>query len=101
MALGFALVFLPALALEAFVYPSLANIWLAKAALNVWRLGGAAHLIYWRFLPRFGLDEGEERQAAHAEHAVAAAAAADGHAGGASADGAAEADAPRQLDGPA
>ena len=100
MALGFALVFLPALALEAFVYPSLANIWLAKAVLNVWRLGGAAHLIFWRFLPRFGLDEGEGRQAAHAEGAAAAAAAADGHAGGTSADGTAVADAPQHLDGP-
>ncbi len=74
MALGFALVFLPALALEAFAFPSLANIWLAKAALNVWRLAGAAHLIYWRFLPRFGLEKGEERQGA-------AEAAADGQAG--------------------
>lgn len=76
MALGFALVFLPALAIEAFVAPSLANIWLAKAALNVWRLAGAAHLIYWRFLPRFGLDK-RERQGAAGEADAAAAAAQD------------------------
>lgn len=70
MALGFLLVFAPALALQAWLHPSLAGIWLAKAALNVWRLGGAAYLIYWRFLPRFGLEErggpqrrhGDERQ---------------------------------------
>ncbi|PRW58447.1 MATE efflux family [Chlorella sorokiniana] len=91
MALGFALVFLPALALEAFTFPSLANIWLAKAALNVWRLAGAAHLIYWRFLPRFGLDKDEGREGAARQAASAAAAdtaAANGSAGGGVADGA-------------
>lgn len=54
MALGFALVWCPALALEWLAFPGLAQIWLAKAAYNVWRLGGAAYLIYWRYLPRLG-----------------------------------------------
>lgn len=125
MALGFAVIFLPALALEAFVFPSLANIvsgqtrplawqsppyppwhlmhmssppllqWLAKAALNVWRLAGAAHLIYWRFLPRFGLERGEGQPAAAEQAATAAAA--DGGAGS-RANGAAEADAEQPGD---
>jgi Na+-driven multidrug efflux pump len=64
MCLGFAALFCPLLALGGWLRPSLAAIWAAKAALNVWRLAGAAYLIYWRFLPRFGDDlgaaEGEE-----------------------------------------
>lgn len=96
MALGFVLVFLPALALEAFFFPSLANIWLAKAALNVWRLAGAAHLIYWRFLPRFGLDR-EQRQGTGGG-TDAAAAAAEGGGADMAAEGAAAAQAERRAD---
>ena len=64
MALGFALVFCPLLALLTWRAPGLAAIWLAKAALNVWRLAGAAYLIFWRFLPHFGdgAAAGEERR---------------------------------------
>lgn len=54
MLLGFALVWCPALALEWLALPGLAHIWLAKGAYNVWRLAGAAYLIYGCFLPRFG-----------------------------------------------
>lgn len=54
MCLGFAAVFCPLLALEVWVAPSLALIWLAKAALNVWRLAAAGHLIFVVYLPHFG-----------------------------------------------
>lgn len=73
MALGFALVFCPALAAAAWAAPpgtGLAAIWLAKGALNVWRLGGAAYLIYWRFLPRFGQGGGAAAGEAAAEPAA-------------------------------
>ncbi|KAI3438708.1 hypothetical protein D9Q98_001128 [Chlorella vulgaris] len=51
MCSGGLLVFLPLLAASVWWVPSLASIWLAKAALNVWRLAGAAYLLFWRFLP--------------------------------------------------
>ena len=54
MVLGFFLVFCPLLGLEALLYPGLAAIWGAKAALNVWRVAGAAYLIHRRYLPQFG-----------------------------------------------
>lgn len=53
MLLGLLLVFCPALALQQWLAPSLARIWAAKAALNVWRLAGALYLVYCRFLPGF------------------------------------------------
>ncbi|KAL4458299.1 hypothetical protein ABPG75_013164 [Micractinium tetrahymenae] len=58
MVLGFLLLFCPLLAAEAWLFPCLAAIWLAKAALNVWRLGGAMYLIFWLFMPRFGEEHG-------------------------------------------
>ena len=56
MVLGLLLIFCPALALQWALAPSLAGIWAAKAALNVWRLVGALWLVYGRFLPRFAAD---------------------------------------------
>lgn len=78
MALGFAVVFCPALAAAAWAAPpgrGLAAIWLAKGALNVWRLGGAVYLIYWRFLPRFG--QGGAAAAAASEEPTAASGSSD------------------------
>lgn len=57
MVLGLLLIFCPALALALWLWPGLAAIWLAKAALNVWRLGGALLLVYGRFLPSFGEEQ--------------------------------------------
>ena len=51
---GFLLVFCPLLGLEALLFPGLAAVWGTKAALNVWRVAGAAYLIHWRYLPQFG-----------------------------------------------
>lgn len=59
MVSGFLALFCPLLALEVWAAPGLAAIWLAKAALNVWRLGGAMYLIFWLFMPRFG-EEAEQ-----------------------------------------
>jgi len=59
MVLGFLVIFCPLLALGGWLSPGLVAIWLAKAALNVWRLAGAAYLIYWLFLPRFGCTGGD------------------------------------------
>ena len=56
MCLGFTLLFCPLLALGMWRQPGLAAIWLAKAALNVWRLAGAAYLVFRCFLPQFGQD---------------------------------------------
>lgn len=55
---GFLALFCPLLALKVWALPGLAAIWLAKAALNVWRLGGAMYLIFWLFMPRFGQEPG-------------------------------------------
>lgn len=60
---GFLAVFCPLLALEVWACPGLAAIWLAKAALNVWRLGGAMYLIFWLFMPHFGQEHGEAQPA--------------------------------------
>jgi Na+-driven multidrug efflux pump len=49
---GFALVFCPVLALQ-LVAPGLTLIWAAKAAYNVWRLGGAIFLIHYLFMQEF------------------------------------------------
>lgn len=50
MALGFALVFAPALALELWVWPSLVGIWAAKALYNFWRAAGGLNLVLRRFV---------------------------------------------------
>lgn len=64
MVSGFAIIFCPLLALEAYLAPSVAAIWLVKAALNVWRLAGGVYLIYWLFMPQFGEDKANPGAAA-------------------------------------
>lgn len=53
MILGFLLVFCPLLAFQAVVLHSLWAVWLANAAINMWRVGGAAYLIHWIFMREF------------------------------------------------
>lgn len=53
MLAGFLLVFAPLLALEAVTLRALWGVWLAKAALNVWRAGGAAWLVHVLFMREF------------------------------------------------
>jgi hypothetical protein len=53
MLLGLALVFTPLLLLEMLHIHALWAVWLAIAAVSVWRLGGAAWLIHGSFMAEF------------------------------------------------
>ena len=53
MTLGFLVVFCPILATELYFWNELWGVWVANAAFNLWRVGGAAYLIHWIFMAEF------------------------------------------------
>lgn len=53
MILGFLIIFCPIWAGQLAISHSLAGVWAAKSAMNIWRVGGAAYLIHWIFMSEF------------------------------------------------
>lgn len=51
--LGFLLVFCPLLTAQIVIFKALWAVWLANAAINLWRVGGAAFLIHRIFMREF------------------------------------------------
>lgn len=64
MLAGFLLVFAPLLALAVVTLRTLWGVWLAKAALNVWRAGGAAYLVHVLFMREFDVLQPSARSSA-------------------------------------
>jgi len=58
---GFLVVFCPMIAAEVTVWNALWAVWLTNAAVNVWRLAGAAYLIHVIFMKEFDLQLGSRR----------------------------------------
>jgi len=51
--IGFVLIFCPVMGFQFISWQSLWGVWLAKAAMNIWRLAGAAYLIHFLYMKEF------------------------------------------------
>ncbi len=68
MLLGLCLVYCPLLLLQLLHIRQLWGVWLAMAAVNLWRLCGAAWLIHCKFVREFDRSGGQPEAAAAAGH---------------------------------